>query len=86
MKNRLRFIRIGSNPFLATLKKLKQMKMPKGFNRWTLSQQEDYFTKKLQELYDIEQEIRNVLAKIRGGNKMEFKEIERPDEIILKDL
>jgi hypothetical protein len=26
MENRLRFIRIGSNPFLATLKKLKQMK------------------------------------------------------------
>jgi hypothetical protein len=62
------------------------MKMPKGFNKWTLLQQEDYFTKKLQELYDIEQEIRNILAKIRGGNKMEFKEIERPDEIILKDL
>jgi len=62
------------------------MKMPKGFNKWTLSQQEDYFSKKLQEIHDIEQEIRNVLAKIRGGNKMEFKEIERPDEIILKDL
>jgi hypothetical protein len=62
------------------------MKMPKGFNKWTLSQQEEYFSKKLQELFDIEKDIRQVLAKIRGGNKMEFKEIERPDEIILKDL
>ena len=62
------------------------MKMPKGFNKWTLCQQEDYFSKKLQEVHEIEQEIRSVLAKIRGGNKMEFKEIERPDEIILKDL
>jgi len=62
------------------------MKMPKGFNKWTLSQQEDYFTQKLQEVHEIEKEIRQVLAKIRGGNKMEFKEIERPDEIILKDL
>ena len=62
------------------------MKMPKGFNKWTLSQQEDYFSKKLQELFDIEKDIRQVLAKIRGGNKMEIKEIERPDEIILKDL
>jgi hypothetical protein len=62
------------------------MKMPKGFNKWTLCQQEDYFSKKLQEVHDIEKEIRQVLAKIRGGNKMEFKEIERPDEIILKDL
>lgn len=62
------------------------MRMPKGFNKWTLSQQEEYFTKKLQELYDIEQEIRQTLAKIRGGNRMEYKEIERPDEILLKDL
>ncbi len=62
------------------------MKMPKGFNKWTLSQQEDYFAKKLQELYEIEKDIRQTLAKIRGGNRMEYKEIERPDEIILKDL
>jgi hypothetical protein len=60
--------------------------MPKGFNKWTLSQQEEFFTKKLQELYEIEQDIRHMLAKIRGGNRMEYKEIERPDEILLKDL
>jgi hypothetical protein len=60
--------------------------MPKGFNKWTLSQQEEFFTKKLQELYEIEQNIRHMLAKIRGGNRMEYKEIERPDEILLKDL
>ena len=62
------------------------MKMPKGFTGFPESYPIYQFTKKLQELYDIEQEIRNILAKIRGGNKMEFKEIERPDEIILKDL
>ena len=62
------------------------MRMPKGFNKWTLSQQEEFFTKKLQELYEIEQNIRHMLAKIRGGNRMEYKEIERPDEILLKDL
>lgn len=60
--------------------------MPKGFNKWTLSQQEEFFTKKLQELYDIEKDIRHTLAKIRGGNRMEFKEVERPDEIALKGL
>lgn len=60
--------------------------MPKGFNKWTLSQQEEYFTKRLQELYDIEQDIRQTLAKIRGGNRIDFKEIERPDEIALKVL
>lgn len=60
--------------------------MPKGFNKWSLSQQEEFFAKKLQELYDIEQDIRRTLAKIRGGNRVEFKEIERPDEIALKGL
>jgi hypothetical protein len=58
--------------------------MPKGFNKWTLSQQEEYFIKRLQEVYDIEKEIKNTLAKIRGGNRMQYKEIERPDEIQLK--
>lgn len=62
------------------------MRMPKGFNKWTLQQQEEFFIKKLNELYDIEKEIKQTLAKIRGGNRMEYKEIERPDEIILKDL
>jgi hypothetical protein len=62
------------------------MRMPKGFNKWTLQQQEEFFIKKLNELYDIETEIRHTLAKIRGGNRMEYKEIERPDEILLKDL
>ncbi len=62
------------------------MRMPKGFNKWTLQQQEEFFIKKLNELYDIESEIKQTLAKIRGGNRMEYKEIERPDEILLKDL
>lgn len=62
------------------------MKMPKGFNKWTLSQQEEYFIVKLQELYSVEEGLKQMLAKIRGGSRMEFKEIERPDEIILKDL
>lgn len=62
------------------------MRYPKGFNKWTLPQQEEFFTKKLQELYEVEQEMRKTLAKIRGGNRMEYKEIERPDEILLKDL
>ncbi len=60
--------------------------MPKNFNKWTLSQQEDFFSKKLQELYAIEQDIRQTLAKIRGGNRLEFKEVERPDEAELKGL
>ena len=46
------------------------MKMPKGFNKWTLQQQEEFFIKKLQELYDIESDLKRNLAKIRGGNRL----------------
>ncbi len=60
------------------------MKMPKGFNKWTLLQQEEYFNNKLQELYSIETEYRRILARIRGGQKIELIEMDRPDEIELK--
>jgi len=60
------------------------MKMPKGFNKWTLQQQEEFFIKRLQELYAIESDMKRNLAKIRGGNRLNFSEIERPDEIALK--
>jgi hypothetical protein len=62
------------------------MKMPKGFNKWTLQQQEEFFIKRLQELYAIESDMKRNLAKIRGGNRLNFSEIERPDEIALKGL
>ena len=62
------------------------MKMPKGFNKWTLQQQEEFFIKRLQELYAIESDMKRNLAKIRGGNRLNFNEIERPDEIALKGL
>lgn len=60
------------------------MKMPKGFNKWTLSEQETFFNKKLQEIYSIETEYRRILAKIRGGQKVELIEMERPDELLMK--
>jgi hypothetical protein len=58
--------------------------MPKGFNKWTLSEQETFFNKKLQELHSIETEYRRILAKIRGGQKVELIEMDRPDEILMK--
>lgn len=60
------------------------MKMPKGFNKWTLSQQEDYFVKKLTEVYELEAQCKQMLGKIRGGQKVQVIEMERPDEIELK--
>ena len=60
------------------------MKMPKGFNKWSLLQQENYFNNKLQEIHNIEAEYRRILASIRGGQKVELIEMDRPDEILMK--
>lgn len=61
------------------------MKMPKNWNKLSLSDQETWLIGKLQEQYAIENEITRMLAKIRGGNRIQIKEIERPDEARLKD-
>lgn len=60
------------------------MRMPKGFNKWSLLQQENYFNNKLQEIHSIESEYRRILAMIRGGQKVELIEMDRPDEILMK--
>lgn len=61
------------------------MKMPKNWNKLSLSDQETWLVGKLQEQYAIENEITRMLAKIRGGNRIQIKEIDRPDEARLKD-
>ena len=60
------------------------MKMPKGFNKWSASEQESWLVAKLQEYYAVENQISKMLAKLRGGQRIEVKEIERPDEALLK--
>jgi hypothetical protein len=62
------------------------MKMPKGFNKWSATEQEVWLVNKLQYYYDIQSQITRMLASIRGGQRLQISEIERPDEIILKDL
>ena len=62
------------------------MKMPKGFNKWSATEQEVWLVNKLQYYYDIQSQITRMLASIRGGKRLQVSEIERPDEIILKDL
>ncbi len=61
------------------------MKYPKHFNKWNPSEQESWLVMKLQELFDAEFEIRTNLGKIRGGEMVEFTEIDRPDLYDLKD-
>jgi len=61
------------------------IKLPKAFNKMTLSEQESYLVKKLLEYYKMEEDVKRMLSKIRGGNKVIIKEVERPDEAVLKN-
>ena len=60
------------------------MKYPKNWNKMSLAEQEMWLVKKLSELHDMETSVKQALAKVRGGNKYEVKEIDRPDEALLK--
>jgi hypothetical protein len=60
------------------------MKMPKNWNKLSISEQESWLVARLQEYYDIENQISKMLAKLRGGQRIQVKEIDRPDEAMLK--
>jgi hypothetical protein len=61
------------------------MKLPKNFYKMSLQEQEAMLIKKIQELHNEEDDVRKMLATIRGGYKIiEPREIDRPDELILK--
>ena len=60
------------------------MKMPKGFSKWSLSEQETWLVKKYQEMMVEVDEITRMMAKIRGGQRIQVKEVDRPDEALLK--
>jgi hypothetical protein len=61
------------------------MKLPRNFGKMTLFEQESILVTKLNEVYDLENEIKKALAKVRGGLKYTPKEIDRLDLIELKD-
>jgi hypothetical protein len=58
--------------------------MPKGFNKMTIQEQESWLVNEFTKVCELQNEISRMLAKIRGGTKMVVKEIERPDELLLK--
>jgi hypothetical protein len=60
------------------------MKMPKNWNKLNLSEQEVWLVKKYQEMVSEVESVSKMLAKIRGGQRIVVKEIERPDEALLK--
>jgi hypothetical protein len=61
------------------------MRYPKNFAKLTTLQQEQWLVSKLQEIHQLEQEIKITLGKIRGGEVLIFKEIDRPDLALMKD-
>jgi hypothetical protein len=60
------------------------MRMPKGFSKWSLNEQESWLVKRYQEMLSEVDSVTKMLAKIRGGQRIKVTEIERPDEAILK--
>ena len=60
-------------------------KLPKGFSKMTLEEQESALVSELTKVHQIEAEITKALAKVRGGHKYTPKEIDRPDLAMLKD-
>ena len=60
------------------------MKMPKGFSKWSLNDQETWLVKKYQEMMSEVDSVTKMLAKIRGGQRIQVKEVDRPDEALLK--
>jgi len=58
--------------------------MPKGFSKWSMQEQEIWLVNKLQYYYDVQSQISRMLASIRGGQRLQISEIERPDEALLK--
>jgi hypothetical protein len=60
------------------------MKMPKGFGKWSAQEQEIWLVNKLQDYYAIQSQITRMLASIRGGQRLQISEVERPDEALLK--
>ena len=61
------------------------MKYPKNWNKMSIIEQENWLVKKLAELYNQENEIKMMLGKVRGGQKINIVIDERPDLLEMRD-
>ena len=61
------------------------MKIPKTFDKMNLDQQEAWLVNKLMKMQLGVEALRRLLAKVRGGNKINIQMDDRPDEIALKE-
>jgi hypothetical protein len=55
------------------------MKYPKGFNKWTLDEQETWLSRERDKVLTELDNISKQLAKVRGGMKIQPLTDERPD-------
>lgn len=62
------------------------MKPPKNFNKMSRDEQENWLVDKLAKIESEMNELRRMLAKIRGGARLQVETDERPDEILLKSV
>lgn len=61
------------------------MKIPKSFDKMNLDQQEAWLVNKLMKLQMDVEVLRRLLARVRGGSKIDIHLDDRPDEIALKE-
>ena len=61
------------------------MKLPTKFNKMSLIEQENWLVKKLNELYNEEMEVKKMLGKVRGGQRINIVIDERPDLLEMKN-
>lgn len=61
------------------------MRLPAKFNKMSLIEQENWLVKKLTELYNEEVEVKKMLGKVRGGQKINIVIDERPDLLEMRD-
>ena len=65
--------------------KFINMRYPKNWNKMSLVEQENWLVKKLTELYNAENEVKKMLGKVRGGQKINIIIDERLDLLEMKD-
>jgi len=61
------------------------MRLPAKFNKMSLIEQENWLVKKLNELYNEEIEVKKMLGKVRGGQRINIVIDERPDLLEMRD-
>jgi hypothetical protein len=62
------------------------MKTPKNWDKMTRQDQEEWLVKKYQDAVHLADTLKRLLATVRGGQRVVMPEIDRPDELLLKDI